>query len=120
MQYPQIQRIIGILLMLFSTSMLPAAAVGLFYHEEAMNAFLSAFVITMIAGTCIWLPVRGQRAELRTRDGYLITVLFWLVLGLFGAVPLWLLEMPDLSVADAVFESFSGLTTGYGHRNALF
>ncbi|HCL42456.1 MAG TPA: potassium transporter, partial [Pseudomonas sp.] len=111
MQYPQIQRIIGILLMLFSTSMLPAAAVGLYYHEEAMNAFLSAFVITMIAGACIWLPVRGQRAELRTRDGYLITVLFWLVLGLFGAVPLWLLEMPDLTVADAVFESFSGLTT---------
>ena len=32
MQYPQIQRIIGILLMLFSTSMLPAAAVGLYYH----------------------------------------------------------------------------------------
>ena len=111
MQYPQIQRIIGILLMLFSTSMLPAAGVGWYYHEEAMNAFLSGFVITLIAGTLIWLPVRGRRNELRTRDGYLITVLFWLVLGLFGAVPLWLLETPDLTVADAVFESFSGLTT---------
>ncbi|MGB3596080.1 MAG: potassium transporter TrkG, partial [Pseudomonas neustonica] len=111
MQYPQIQRIIGILLMLFSTSMLPAAGVGLYYNEPAMQAFLSGFLITMVAGALIWLPVRGRRNELRTRDGYLITVLFWLVLGLFGAVPLWLLEMPDLSVADAVFESFSGLTT---------
>jgi hypothetical protein len=47
MQYPQIQRIIGILLMLFSTSMLPAAAVGQYYHEEAINAFISGFGITI-------------------------------------------------------------------------
>ena len=42
MQYPQIQRIIGILLMLFSTSMLPAAGVGWYYHEEAMNGIDTA------------------------------------------------------------------------------
>ena len=111
MQYPQIQRIIGILLMLFSTTMLPAAGVGLYYAEQAREAFLIAFLITLLVGFLIWLPVRGQRRELRTRDGYLITVLFWLVLGLFGAIPLYLLDMPNLSVADSVFESFSGLTT---------
>ncbi|WP_304638587.1 TrkH family potassium uptake protein [Pseudomonas sp.] len=111
MQYSQIQRILGILLMLFSTSMLPSAGVGWFYGEQAREAFLSGFAITLVAGFLIWLPVRRQRNELRTRDGYLITVLFWLVLGLFGAVPLYLLELPDLSVADSVFESFSGLTT---------
>lgn len=111
MQYSQIQRILGILLMLFSTSMLPAAAVGYHYGEHAREAFLVGFAITLCVGLLVWLPVRQQRNELRTRDGYLITVLFWLVLGLFGAVPLYLLELPDLTVADAVFESFSGLTT---------
>ncbi|MEH6388053.1 MULTISPECIES: TrkH family potassium uptake protein [Pseudomonas] len=111
MQYPQIQRIIGILLMLFSTSMLPSAGVGWFYGEHAREAFVTGFLITFAFGFLAWLPVRGRRNELRTRDGYLITVLFWLVLGLFGAVPLYLLDMPDLSVANAVFESFSGLTT---------
>lgn len=111
MQFTQIQRILGILLMLFSTSMLPAVAVGFFYGEQAREAFMVAFLITMVAGYLIWFPARHQRSELRTRDGYLIVVLFWLVLGLFGAVPLYLLEMPDLSVADSVFESFSGLTT---------
>lgn len=111
MQYSQIQRIVGILLMLFSLAMLPAAAVGLHYREQAVDAFLTGFGITLIIGLLVWLPVRKQRNELRTRDGYLITVLFWLVLGLFGAIPLYLLELPDLSVADAVFESFSGLTT---------
>src|SRR5690554_6431838 len=111
MQYSQIQRIIGILLMLFSTSMLLPAAVGLYYGEHAREAFLIGFAITLSVGGLVWLPVRKRRNELRTRDGYLITVLFWLVLGLFGAVPLYLLDMPDLTVADAVFESFSGLTT---------
>ncbi|WP_022960803.1 TrkH family potassium uptake protein [Halopseudomonas pelagia] len=111
MQFTQIQRILGILLMLFSTSMLPAVAVGFFYGEQAREAFMVAFLITMVAGFLIWFPARHQRNELRTRDGYLIVVLFWLVLGLFGAVPLYLLDMPDLSVADSVFESFSGLTT---------
>jgi trk system potassium uptake protein len=111
MQYTQIQRILGILLMLFSTSMLPAAMVGLYYGEQALEAFVVAFGITALAGLLIWLPARHQRNELRIRDGYLIVVMFWLVLGLFGAVPLYLLDMPDLSIADSVFESFSGLTT---------
>ncbi|MGK0501042.1 MAG: trk system potassium uptake protein TrkH, partial [Oceanicoccus sp.] len=47
----------------------------------------------------------------RTRDGFLITSLFWTVLGLFGALPFILTPNPDLSVSDAVFESISGLTT---------
>ena len=111
MQYSQIQRIVGILLMLFSLGMLPAAAVGWYFGEQAKDSFLIGFGITLVVGFLVWLPVRRQRNELRTRDGYLITVLFWLVLGLFGAVPLYLLELPDLSIADAVFESFSGLTT---------
>jgi len=111
MQYSQIQRITGILLMLFSLGMLPAAAVGWYHHEQATQSFIIGFAITLTVGLLVWLPVRRQRNELRTRDGYLITVLFWLVLGLFGAIPLYLLELPDLSVADAVFESFSGLTT---------
>ena len=38
-------------------------------------------------------------------------VLFWTVLGLFGAVPLYLAEHPGLSFTDAVFESVSGLST---------
>lgn len=111
MQYSQIQRILGILLMLFSFTMLPAAAVGMHYGEQARNPFLISFIFTLLVGCLVWLPVRAKRDELRTRDGYLITVLFWLVLGLFGAIPLYLLDMPQLSVADAVFESFSGLTT---------
>ena len=38
-------------------------------------------------------------------------MLFWAVLGLFGAFPFMLADDPGLSFVDAVFESLSGLTT---------
>ncbi|BBI59571.1 hypothetical protein HSBAA_08770 [Vreelandella sulfidaeris] len=37
--------------------------------------------------------------------------MFWTVLALFGSLPLMLFGEGSLSVTDAVFESFSGLTT---------
>lgn len=111
MHYRVILRILGILLMVFSITMLPPIGVSIFYDDGHDYAFVGAFAITLITGFLIWLPVYRVRQDLRTRDGFLITVLFWVVLGMFGAVPLILSESPHLTVVDAVFESLSGLTT---------
>ncbi|WP_372742307.1 potassium transporter TrkG, partial [Neptunomonas sp.] len=111
MHYRVILRILGILLMVFSITMLPPIGVSIFYDDGHDYAFVGAFAITLITGFLIWLPVYRVRQDLRTRDGFLITVLFWVVLGMFGAVPLMLSESPHLTVVDAVFESLSGLTT---------
>ena len=104
-------RVLGVLLTLFSVSMLVPAGVSLLYRDGAATAFLSAFAITLVTGLGCWLPTRKQRAELRIRDGFLITVLFWAVLGFYGSFPLMLSDQPELSFTDAVFESLSGLTT---------
>ena len=104
-------RVLGVLLTLFSVSMLVPAGVSLLYRDGATTAFLLAFAITLITGLACWLPVRKQRAELRIRDGFLVTVLFWAVLGFYGSFPLMLSDQPELSFTDAVFESLSGLTT---------
>ncbi|MCX2979954.1 potassium transporter [Halieaceae bacterium IMCC14734] len=106
-----ILRILGILLMLFSCIMLIPLAMALLNHDGAGGGFLTAFFITLISGFLMWLPARGSRQELRVRDGFLITVLFWTVLGVFGALPFALLDGANLSVTDAIFESISGLTT---------
>lgn len=111
MHYRVILRILGILLMVFSLSMLPPVGVSMFYEDGHSFIFVAAFVITLATGFLIWLPVYRVREDLRTRDGFLVTVLFWTVLGLFGAIPLVLSESPHLSIVDAVFESLSGLTT---------
>lgn len=97
--------------MVFSLSMLPSAFVSLLFDDGAHNAFVVAFLIVLSAGFAMWLPVRNRNKDLRTRDGFLITVMFWLVLGVAGSIPLYLAPAVDLSYTDAFFESFSGLTT---------
>ena len=105
-----ILRITGTLLTLFSFSFLLPAAVALFFAETTHTTFFSAFAITLISGLVLWLPLRGKR-ELRGGDGFLVTALFYLGLGMFGAIPFWLGDALQLSFTDAVFESISGLTT---------
>ena len=111
MHYTVILRILGLLLMLFSLSMLPSALISLLYGDSSWIVFVESFAFTLLTGFIIWYPVHRARAELRSRDGFLITVLFWLVLGLFGSIPFTLIEPLQLNFTDAVFESFSGLTT---------
>ena len=111
MNFTVILRILGILLMVFSLTMVVPLLVGMLHGEPISHGFVSAFAITLCTGLLIWLPFRRFQQELRTRDGFIITALFWTVLGLFGALPLYLNEELSLSAADAVFESISGLTT---------
>lgn len=111
MQFSIIQRILGRLLMVFSLTMLPPALLGWWDLDATPAPFLYGFAITLVTGIVCWLPVRGIRRELRLRDGFIVVVLFWTVLSVFGAAPLFLSEQLDISITDAVFESVSGLTT---------
>jgi trk system potassium uptake protein TrkH len=111
MQLLAIQRILGLLLTVFSATMLPPLFVSWLYADGAATPFLDGFLLTLISGILFWLPVRGLSHELRVRDGFLVVVLFWAVLGLVGALPFMLAHDPHMSLTDSVFESFSGLTT---------
>ena len=85
--------------------------VSIIYIDGAFEPFFYAFAITLITGIVMWLPVKNQKHELRLRDGFLVVVMFWTVLGSFGAIPFLLSTQVEVSVTDAVFESISGLTT---------
>ncbi|MDN3521175.1 TrkH family potassium uptake protein [Halomonas ramblicola] len=111
MSLRMILRILGLLLMLFSLTMMPPILISLLFGDGLWQAFIIAIGITVATGALMYLPNRGSRKELRTRDGFLIAALFWSVLGLFGSLPLMLTGDAALSPTDAVFESFSGLTT---------
>ena len=104
-------RVLGILLTVFSVTMLIPLFVGFFYQDVLSEAFLIAFAITLGTGLLCWLPMHKQRSELSIRDGFLVTVLFWAVLSFYGAIPLYLEVQPELSAVDSIFESISGLTT---------
>tara|TARA_R110001583_G_scaffold7158_15_gene35773 strand:+ start:4535 stop:5986 length:1452 start_codon:yes stop_codon:yes gene_type:complete len=110
-QYKNIIRILGLLVALLSFTMLPPALVSMIYRDGGGVPFLLGFLWCLITGFVAWYPNRHQKTDLRAREGFLIVVLFWLVLASFSAIPLILLEQPSLSITDAFFESFSGLTT---------
>jgi len=104
-------RILGLLLMMFSVTMLPPLGVSLWFADRSALAFVESFALILGAGTLFWYPVRHKRKELRLRDGFLVVASFWTVLGAAGALPLYLADVPSMTFTDAVFESMSGLTT---------
>jgi len=106
-----VQRILGILLMLFSLTMLPPLVVSLYYADGNWRPFLEATLVLLFVGFAVWLPAASVQRELRLRDGFLVVSLFWIVLGIAGAAPLVLSKQPQVSITDAVFEAVSGFTT---------
>ena len=106
-----IQRVLGLLLTVFSITLLPPAVLAYLTKDGALSAFVEAFLFNISLGAALWLPVRAKRFELRLRDGFMVVVLFWTVLGLTGSIPFAAADQLNMSIADAVFESMSGLTT---------
>lgn len=97
--------------MLFSITLLPPVVIDLLYQEGAAHAFFYSYLILLSIGFLLYLPVKKQPNDLRLRDGFVVVVMFWMVLGAAGAIPLYLYENLDISIVDALFESISGLTT---------
>lgn len=97
--------------MLFSMTLLPPVVIDIFYQEDAGQAFFYSYLLLVIAGLLLYLPVQGKKGDMRLRDGFVVVVLFWTVLGLAGALPFVFYEPLGISFTDAAFESISGLTT---------
>lgn len=93
MQFFTIIRIIGVLVMSFSLTMLLPAFVALIYGDGGGREFLQSFAFTFFAGATLWWLCRHSKTQLRSREGFLIVVLFWIVLGCLGAIPFILLEL---------------------------
>nr|WP_241008942.1 TrkH family potassium uptake protein [Aggregatibacter actinomycetemcomitans] len=91
--------------------MLLPAFVALLYGDGGGKSFIQSFVMSAIAGVILWWACHNHKEELRSREGFLIVVAFWVVMGSLGAIPFMLFEDPDLTISSAFFESFSGLTT---------
>ena len=111
MQFTVIQRVLGILLAMFSVALLPPLLMSLYFDDGAAIAFFDAFLFILGTGLLLTWPVRKVRKSLRLRDGFVIVVLFWSVLGIAGGLPLYLTDSLALTPVQAVFESMSGLTT---------
>jgi trk system potassium uptake protein TrkH len=109
MRLTVIIRTLGVLFLLFSTTLLPPIGISLFYSDGEIQYFSITFAIALLVGLVLWFPFRTDSHAIRSRDGFLIVALMWSAMSLLGTVPFMLVL--DMSFADAFFESASGYTT---------
>jgi len=95
MHFRAITRIVGLLIILFSGTMILPGLVALIYRDGAGRAFTQTFLVAIVIGTFLWWPNRHDKSELKPREGFLIVVLFWTVLGSVGALPFIFAEKPN-------------------------
>jgi trk system potassium uptake protein TrkH len=109
MRLTVIIRTLGVLFLLFSTTLLPPIGISFLYDDGQIRHFSITFAIALLAGVLFWLPFRRDSHTLRSRDGFLVVALMWSAMSVLGAVPFMLAL--DLSFPDAFFEAASGYTT---------
>lgn len=103
-------RVIGLLLILkagfMSLSLIPA----LYYKQGDFFALLISALITLCAGLLCRIKRVEKQLSIDKRLGISIVALIWLLIGFFGSLP-YLIGGYIPNIADAVFETTSGLTT---------
>lgn len=109
MRLTVIIRTLGVLFLLFSTTLLPPIGVSLWYADGEASHFSITFAIAVAIGLMLWFPFRKDAHAIRSRDGFLIVALMWSAMSLLGTVPFMLVL--DAGFPDAFFESVSGYTT---------
>ncbi|MEL6735120.1 MAG: TrkH family potassium uptake protein [Pseudomonadota bacterium] len=102
--------VIGVLVAMLGGTMIIPALLDLGMGEDNWRVFATASAATVTVGTLLFLATRGSSKGLSTRQAFIMTVLVWISLSAFGALPFYLSgHFPTFT--DAFFESISGLTT---------
>ena len=108
MNFRAIINLFSILVLLFSFSYVFPIVVSLVFNDGSLHLFLPTFVFVGVLGLIGFFFTKGVQRDLSAKDGFVIIVMFWLVLSLAGSIPFYLSGMSPI---DSFFESMSGITT---------
>ena len=108
MNLKAIINLFSILVLLFSLSYVFPIVVSLVFDDNSLQLFLPAFIFIGVLGLIGFYFTKGVKRDLTAKDGFVIIVMFWLVLSLAGSIPFYLSGMSPI---DSFFESMSGITT---------
>ncbi|MFH2059514.1 MAG: TrkH family potassium uptake protein [Pseudomonadota bacterium] len=111
MRWQYILRIIGILLVFLSLSIIAPLLVSLLY-KESVAPFIWSIAIILFAGLALIGLSKKLSDEdyINQKEGMATVAFAWAAIGIFGALPFYF--SPDFTnITDAVFESISGFTT---------
>ena len=99
--------------MMFSGTLLIPIAVSMIFNDNNLMTFVYSFFIILVVASILYFPNIGinETADIKTKEGFLIVVSFWVVLSFFGSIPFIMDTQLSLNFVDALFESISGWTT---------
>ena len=104
-------RMLGALLLIEAAAMVPALMISFIFRDGDSRALaFSILLIAPLGAAMCFLPKTGPDSHLRLKEGYIITALGWILLGLCGSLP-FLFSGVFTRFEDAFFETVSGLTT---------
>ena len=108
MNYKSIVKILSIIGMTVSIIFLLDILVGIIYNES-YSKFLLYDALFFSLNLFVWLSLHNHDLDLKIKDSILVVNLLWALLGVAGAIPLFIYT--DVSFASAFFEAISGFTT---------
>ena len=90
MNLKSILNLFSILILFFSFSYLLPIVVSIVFDDGALNIFLITLIGIAILGLFGIFITRGANNNLSQKDGFVIIVLFWIVLSFAGSIPFYL------------------------------
>ncbi len=108
MNLKSIVNLFSILVLFFSLSYIFPIIISLIFDDGATELFIYTLLGVGLIGLVGLLATRKVDNELSQKDGFVIIVLFWIVLCFAGSIPFYLSGM---NAIDSIFESMSGITT---------
>ena len=108
MNLKSIVNLFSILVLFFSLSYIFPIIISLIFDDGATELFIYTLLGVGLIGLVDLLATRKVDNELSQKDGFVIIVLFWVVLCFAGSIPFYLSGM---NAIDSIFESMSGITT---------
>ena len=78
-------------------------------HKDLQLIWLAGFGLTALSGLALAAITQNHQRELKTKDGFLLVNMVWLVLPAYAALPLMFL-VPEITWFKAYFEAMSALT----------
>ena len=108
MNYKNIIKILSVIGMTVSAIFVLDALIGVIYQENYLR-FLAYDTLFFLINLSVWLILRKHNLSLKIKESILVVNLLWILLGIAGAIPLYIYT--HVSFASAFFEAISGFTT---------
>lgn len=115
MNYRILLRLLSLILGALALAFAMCLALALYYDDpehagRAVSGFLLAMTVAVVGSLGCWFAGRNADPRFFRKEALCVIGVGWILACLIGSIP-YIVVLPGIPVADAVFESTSGITT---------